>query len=199
MRTFANVSVAADSFYSWLNKTNDVLTAFAETVTVKGNTAGDMSTGNGFVTGILGANTITATNMRGGNVTTSSVLTFVSNTNVGNLTSQQFLTINDISQTKSSNYVSSNTDAQILDTFTVAQFRSGKYIFNVTSGATYQFTEIAVMQDATTVYTTEYASLYATSPLATFSANINAGTVRLFVTPVNAITTFKYQRDLLAV
>jgi hypothetical protein len=198
-RFFTVVSAATDTFYSWLGKTNDMLNAFAETVTVKANTAGDMTTGNGFVTGILGANTLTASVIRGGNVQSNAAISILSNTSLGNTSSEVFVLQNGIGHTKVSSYLTSNTDAQIVDSFSTTDFRAGKYLLSITSSTNYQSTEIMMMHDGTNVSTTEYATLTSGSTLGTFTANINSGTVRLYVTPTNAVTTFKYNRSLIAV
>jgi len=198
-RTFSNVAVNDDTFFSWIGKTNDMLTAYSETVTVKANTAGDMSTGNGFVTGIFGANTIVATTLKGGNVQSNSSLTLISNTNFGNSTVEVTTIQNNVAHIKAASYTSTNTDAQVLDSFSTTSFRGGKYLITITSGSDYQSTEIMVLHDASSVYTTEYATLVSGSTLGTFISNVDSGGVRLFVTPTNASSTFKYQRTLITV
>lgn len=80
-RTITNINANTETFQIWLDRTNEALDVLEETVTLKSNTAGDTTAGNGFVVGILGANTLTATQIRGGNVASSDYITFVSNTN----------------------------------------------------------------------------------------------------------------------
>lgn len=197
-RTISNVVVSSDSFYSWLVKTNETIEAFLDTVTVKANTAGDLTNGNGFVVGILGANTLTATNIRGGNVTTNSVVTFTTNTNIGNSTVEVFSLQNNTASIRARSYNTTTTDPQIVDSFSASTFRSGKYIISINSSTNdYQVTEIMLLQDGTSTYTTEYATLVSSSTLGTFSANIDSGDVRLFVVPTNAVNTIKYQRTLI--
>lgn len=200
-RTISNVVIASDTFGSWVSKTNEVATAFAETVTVKANTSGDLSTGNGFVVGIFGANTLTTTNIRGGNVTTSGNLTIISNTVIGNTSSEAILVLNDAGRIKTSTYTTTNTDAQIVDSFATTDFRTSKYLISVknTNNNDYQSTEIMLVHDDTNAYTTEYATLTTNTTLMQFSANINSGSVRLFVTPTFANNVVKYQRTTLAV
>lgn len=198
-RSFTNVAVNSDTFFSWLGKTNDVLGAYAETVTVKANTAGDMTTGNGFVTGVFGANTLTATMIKGGNVQSNSVLLLASNTNVGNSTNEIVVLHNNVVHSKASVNTTSSTSAQIIDSFSATDYRSGKYLLSLTSATTYQSTEIMILHDGATALITEYATLSSGSSLGTFVANVDSTTVRLYLTPTNSSTTVKYQRTLITV
>lgn len=198
-RAFTNVAVNSDTFFSWLGKTNDTLGAFAETVTVKANTAGDMTTGNGFVTGIFGANTLTASTLKGGNVQSNAVLLLASNTNIGNSTNEVIVLHNNVVHTKATVNTTSSTSAQIIDSFTTTDYRSGKYLISLTSATTYQSTEIMILHDGTNALITEYATLSSGSSLGTFVANVDSTTVRLYLTPTNSSTTVKYHRTLITV
>lgn len=200
-RTIANVDITTFTFGTWVGKTNEIAEAFAETVTVKANTAGDTTTGNGFVVGIFGANTLTATTLRGGGVTTSANIAIASNTSFGNSSSQIILTHNETSQIKTSSYTSTNTNAQIMDSFAVTDYRTTKYLISIknTNNDDYQSTEIMLLQDGTNALLTEYATLVSNTTLGQFSANINSGTVRLYVVPTLANNVFKYQRTSLTV
>ena len=84
----ANVDVSTDSFQGWVDKTNVLLDAYSLTiVTAASNTSGGSTTGNTSLQGTFSANTVAVTTaLRGGNVTTSSVLTITSNVSVGNST-----------------------------------------------------------------------------------------------------------------
>jgi len=64
-RQISNVEVASDTFDSWRIKTNQMANAFGDTVTLIRNSTGEATTGNGFVVGILGANTLATTELRG--------------------------------------------------------------------------------------------------------------------------------------
>lgn len=200
-RTIANVETTSDTFYSWLTKTNQTAEAFLDTVTVKANTAGDSTSGNGFVVGIFGANTLVGSAIRGGSVTTAADLTLSSNTKLGNSSTQVVVSYNDTGYIKTSTYTSTNTDDQILDSFATTDYRSGKYLISIknTNNNDYQTTEIMLLQDGTNTYTTEYATLVSNTTLGQFSANINSGTVRLYVKPTLASNVIKYQRTVLAV
>lgn len=198
-RTTSNVVITGDTFYGWIGKTNQLLEFMRDNAVSTGLSAGDTTTGNGFVIGMLGANTITASTIKGGNVTVNTAISVISDVNFGNSTVNVTTTRNSVEQVKVSSNTSTNTDLQAIDTFALADYRSGKYLISVTSGSAYQVTELVVLHDGTSAYTTEYATLVSGSTLAQFSANVLSGNIRLNATPSSASTTFKYQRTLLAV
>lgn len=79
------INAAADTFNVWLSKTNLVLNAISTVVmTVNSSAGGDITTGNGSVNGVFGATILVTPTLRGGNVTTTNVLTIVSNVTIGN-------------------------------------------------------------------------------------------------------------------
>ena len=83
---------------------------------------------------------------------------------------------------------------QVVDSFAAATFRCVKYLIQVTSGSSFQVSEILAIHDGSTVYLTEYASIVTGSDLATFDSDINSGNVRLLTTPANASTVVKVTR-----
>ena len=87
-----------------------------------------------------------------------------------------------------------NTANQVVDSFSATAFRCVKYLIQVTSGSSYQVSEILSVHDGTTVYLTEYASMATGSELATFDSDINSGNVRLLVSPTNAANIVKVTR-----
>ena len=87
-----------------------------------------------------------------------------------------------------------NTANQVVDSFSATVFRCVKYLIQVTSGSSYQVSEILSVHDGTTVYLTEYASMATGSELATFDSDINSGNVRLLVSPTNAANIVKVTR-----
>jgi len=97
-KTLSSINTAADTFQNWIDRTNSIITLL-DTETVTANTTGALTSGNGFVNGFFGANTLVATNIRGGNVTTNSVLTFQTNTtfSANVLISQQLYVTNSVS------------------------------------------------------------------------------------------------------
>ncbi len=84
----ANVNTSTDSFQNWIDKTNILLDAYSTTiVTTAANTGGGTTVGNAVINGTFRANTLVAgENLRGGNVTTSGVLSISSNVSIGNST-----------------------------------------------------------------------------------------------------------------
>jgi hypothetical protein len=83
------VNVAVDTFLTWVNRTNDVVT-FIQTEAVSANSTGALTTGNGFVNGHFGANSLYLTNLVGGNLTVASAITIGSNL-ISNNSQQWFL------------------------------------------------------------------------------------------------------------
>lgn len=198
-RELANVETGSYTFYTWINRTNDIIEVLKETATVKANTAGDMTSGNGFVNGYFGANTLTATYLKGGNVQSNSVLTITTNTNIGNASISVNTLHNNVAHVKASTHTTTNTDPQIVDSFTGSEFRSGKYLISIkeTDSNYYQSTEIMLLHDGSTALITEYATLVSSATLGTFVANVDSGTVRLYITPTNDNNIIKYQRTLM--
>lgn len=198
-RAIGNVYTTNGTFFSWLGKTNEVIDAFTETVTIKANTAGDMTSGNGFVNGHFGANTLVATTLKGGNVASNTVLTISTNTNIGNSSIQVTTLQNNVAHVKAASYTSTNTDVQLLDSFSATDYRAGKYLISIkdTDNTEYQSTEIMIMHDDSATYSTEYATLISTATLGTFTSNIDSGTIRLYVAPTNGNNVIKYHRTLI--
>jgi hypothetical protein len=75
------VNVAANATFTNLVDTVNLLANTVSNYVLTVNTLanGSISTGNGFVNGMFGANTLFATNIRGGNVQTSGPVSFLSN------------------------------------------------------------------------------------------------------------------------
>lgn len=78
-KAIANVDSTTDTFDQWLTQTNEVLFAMSENaVTVDTTSGGAGVTGNGYVTGSLGATNLTANTIRGGTVASSANLFVIS-------------------------------------------------------------------------------------------------------------------------
>jgi hypothetical protein len=81
-RQFPVVNTAADTFGVFVTKTNNLINLTnTDVVTTHANNTGDTTYGNGFVIGQFGGTVLSANNIRGGNVSTTTVLTVVSNVN----------------------------------------------------------------------------------------------------------------------
>jgi hypothetical protein len=94
-------------FGTWLTRTNDMIYAFgANVVTVDTTANASWSTGNGYVNGMFGANTLYATYISGGNVATNTVLTITSNVAI---TSNSLLSVGNSSMNIISGFLSTNS------------------------------------------------------------------------------------------
>lgn len=94
---------------------------------------------------------------------------------------------------------SATTAGQVVDSFSAATYRTAKYVVSITSGSAYQAVEILITHDGTTAYQTVYADIATGSNLATFTADISGGLVRLLTTPANAVTVYKVIRTTIVV
>ena len=79
-KAVSNVNIATDTFNGWVTQTNVLLSALNnEIVTANTLANGSLTTGNAFVNGIFGANTVTVPSaLRGGNVQSSGNLNITS-------------------------------------------------------------------------------------------------------------------------
>tara|TARA_Y100000289_G_C3824503_1_gene100369 strand:- start:67 stop:570 length:504 start_codon:yes stop_codon:yes gene_type:complete len=82
---------------------------------------------------------------------------------------------------------SSSTAQQTVDSFATGTFRTAKYLIQVvnTTDSDYQALELLLFHDGSTVYLTQYASIFDNGAQATFDADISGGNVRLRVTPAS--------------
>lgn len=90
----------------------------------------------------------------------------------------------------------------LIDSFNGNSYRGGKYVVSIKDvlGSTYQLTEILLMHDGTTAYTTEYATLRSSGTnLAVFSANLSGTTVRLWSNSQVTQTTYTVSKSLVSV
>ena len=79
-------------------------------------------------------------------------------------------------------------------------YRTFKLMVQATSGTSYHATEILLTHDGTTVYMTEYGTIFTGLSLATFDADISSGNVRLLVDPSqSASTVFKFSLSAIKV
>ena len=89
---------------------------------------------------------------------------------------------------------SATTANQVADTFPAQSYRTAKYLVQMTSGSNYHSTEVLLIHDGTTVYMTEFATIFTNASLGTIDGDISSGLVRLLVTPANTSTQVKIQR-----
>jgi hypothetical protein len=72
-------------------------------------------------------------------------------------------------------------------------YRTIKVLVQIKSSTNFHATEILLTHNGTTVYMTEYATIFSNSSLATFDADISGGNIRLLVDPnQSASTEFKF-------
>lgn len=132
-RQYPVVNVATYTFNNWIERTNDIIVLVnTDVVTVESNTAGDLTVGNGYVIGIFGSNTLTATTIRGGTVDTNTEITVASNT---------IFSGSQINATSNAYILNTNTyidaDATTLVSNTYLQSNSTQRILSVTGNATH--------------------------------------------------------------
>jgi cytoskeletal protein CcmA (bactofilin family) len=90
-----------------------------------------------------------------------------------------------IPQTVTATTVAS-TSATTIATHAAATYRTIKYLIQCTQGTDYHSTEINLIHDGTTVYITEYGTLFDNASLGTFNATISSGNILLQITPGSA-------------
>ena len=76
-----------------------------------------------------------------------------------------------------------STSATTIASHAAATYRTVKYLVQLTQGTDYHSTEINLIHDGTTVYITEYGTLFDNAALGTFDASITSGNILLKLTP----------------
>jgi hypothetical protein len=143
----------------------------------------NVSTNDTFYVPFLSSNTseILQTN-------TSSNLNFNPNTGVLSATIYKLPQ----SSTGTSTFTTSTTTAnQLIDSVDASIYRTVKYLIQVKSGTSFQSSELLVVHDDTDTFSTEYATIYTDTILATFDTVLDAGLLKLLATPANSTTTIK--------
>lgn len=91
----------------------------------------------------------------------------------------------------------SDTSATVIDAWSPAAYRSGKYIVQMRNGNDIEVLEVLITVDGNNnVYLTEYADVQSNAQLGTTDADYSGGAVRLLVTSTNG-TTVKVHRTLI--
>jgi len=94
----------------------------------------------------------------------------------------------------------SATSATTVASHAVATYRTVKYQVQITQGSSYHSTELNAIHDGTTVYLTEYGTIFSGSSLATFDSAISGGNMELKVTMgSNASSTIKVVSSAISV
>ena len=85
-----------------------------------------------------------------------------------------------------------STDVATVMSISSSTYRSINYQIQVTQGTNYNMTNINVIHDGTTTYMTEFGTINQPTGIATFSTDINSGSLRLLGYPASSnSTTFK--------
>ena len=171
--------------------------------TVSGGASSGLSTG---LTGTpdIEAGTIAASSATfTGNVSIGGTLTYEDVTNVdsiGIITARSGIEIGGpvILNLNTSTSTTTSTSQGSVDTFSVTDYRSASYQVQITRGTEYHVTSLNIVHDGTDVYVSEFGTINTGSILATFTADINSGNVRILATPTSASSTvFKMYRNLI--
>jgi hypothetical protein len=85
-------------------------------------------------------------------------------------------------------HTSTSSVQQVVDSWPTASFRTAHYMLQITDTTTtaYQASQIMLLQDGTDVFLTEYADIYTSTSLGSWSADISSGLVELLFTPNNS-------------
>lgn len=105
----------------------------------------------------------------------------------------RYVLISDNASTSTTTVVPT-TNQTVVDSFPSSQYRTAKYMVQVTSGTDYHVTEILLIHNDTAAFVTEFATISTSHTLATFDATHTNGNVELLCTPTNANSTIKVQR-----
>ena len=108
----------------------------------------------------------------------------------------------DVNANITSNTKTSSTTSEIVvDSFLATSYRTAKYLVQMTDNANteYQSSEVMLVHNGTTTYTTEYGAIQTADVLGAIGSDINSGRVRLKVTPTYANTTIKVVRTAVTV
>jgi hypothetical protein len=92
-----------------------------------------------------------------------------------------------------------STPLQLIDTFPLTEYRTLKYVIQMSYAGDYHSTEILLMHNDVDVHITEYATIYTDSSLGVITAVIADGAVKLLITPTFTNTTIKGFRTGVAV
>jgi len=171
--------------------------------TVSGGASSGLSTGltgtPNIEVGTIAASSATFT----GNVSIGGTLTYEDVTNVdsiGIITARSGIEIGGpvILNLNTSTSTTTSTSQSSVDTFSVTDYRSASYQVQITRGTEYHVTSLNIVHDGTDVYVSEFGTINTGAILATFTADINSGNVRILATPTSADSTvFKMYRNLI--
>ena len=92
---------------------------------------------------------------------------------------------------KSGVTTTTTTDETAIISLSAPKYQSVEFKIQATESSSYNSTIVRAMHDGTSAYVTEYGTLQAPSGIATFSADLSAGQLRLLAYPTTSgLTTF---------
>lgn len=92
------------------------------------------------------------------------------------------------------------TSVTPIDSWAFATYRSAKYLIQVEQGSDYQVSELRLIHDGTTVYTTEYAVIETSGKLGDFTGSITGSDVQITASmSSSALANIRIQRTLITV
>ena len=130
----------------------------------------------------------------------SSAITLSANVELGETV--QILALNPLTsfvETYANSATITSNAAFVADSFSKTTYRTAKYLVSITSNSQYHATEVLVIHDGTTAYSTEYATIFSNNSLGVISANLNNANVELIVTPTYSAGTVQAKRITLGI
>jgi hypothetical protein len=143
-----------------------------------------------YINGVRLVNTLDYSAINGSSVVTSAPLS--GTVEIISLSKATFADNSQIKAIKTDLTTTANN--QVADTFDPSVYRTAKYLIQVTANTDYYATELLLIHDGTNAYTTEYGTIFTNESLATFSADISSGAVRLLVSPTDINSSIRIQR-----
>jgi hypothetical protein len=154
------------------------------------------------ISGVLSANTIDTNTISSSD---STAVTISDNLQVnGTLTATSITGITSLTHGQVSDGTATTTASTIanLDTFTAATYRSAKYEVSVSdsTNSRYALHTVVVTHDGTNAYINDTVVSSTGSSMATFTADIDTGSVRVRIVPISSdSTTYKFVRTAINV
>jgi hypothetical protein len=97
------------------------------------------------------------------------------------------------------NITTDSTNTTVLSSFPIASFKTGKFLVQAVLGADTHVSEVLVTHNGTSAFSTEYAIVYTVGELFSLSVDIDAGNLRILVTPMTeSEMTFRITETLLS-
>jgi len=93
----------------------------------------------------------------------------------------------------------SGSAGQLIDSFPVTEYRTLKYVIQLSYAGDYHSTEILLMHNDEDVHITEYATIYTDMSLGVITANVVDSNIELLISPTYTNTTIKGFRTGVAV